>query len=38
MKDLENFSKKYNLEKIERNSPYIRHRNMQWGFYKILED
>ena len=38
MKDLENFSKKYNLEKIERNSPYIRRRNMQWGFYKILED
>ena len=37
-KDLEKFSEKYNLEKMERNSPYVSRRNMQWGFYKILED
>lgn len=37
-RDLEKFSEKYNLEKIGRNSPYIINRNMQWGFYKILED
>ena len=37
-RDLENFSKKYDLGKIEQYTPYIKHRDMQWGLFKTFKD
>lgn len=34
--DLNNFIKKYNLEKMTPGNPYLKHRNMQWGCTKKI--
>ena len=34
--DLNNFIKKYDLEKMTPGSPYLKHRNMQWGCTKKI--
>ena len=34
--ELNNFIKKYNLEKMTPGNPYLKHRNMQWGCTKKI--